>query len=162
MTAQLDFPRPRVNWQPRASALALLVSICLNVALASYIAIQALPPSWWPSAHRPMDEVRRPPDRLVAMLASHLPSRDADILREVYQAKKPQLTVAEEAAQNARTRVSLILSQPDLDVSELRAAIKEAMDSRTRMGELLADTVVEALGRLSFEGRRELAKQIPR
>jgi uncharacterized membrane protein len=161
MTAELDPPRPRVRWHQRTSALALLASICLNVALASYIAIQALPLSWRPSAHRPADELREPPDKLIATLASRLPNRDSDIIQEAYRAKKPELMAAIEVARNARIRVSSILAQRDLDMNELRAAFKQAMDSRTRMGELLADTVVDTLGRLSLDARRQLAKQIP-
>jgi uncharacterized membrane protein len=105
--------------------------------------------------------LREPPDKLIATLASRLPNRDSDIIQEAYRAKKPELMAAIEVARNARIRVSSILAQRDLDMNELRAAFKQAMDSRTRMGELLADTVVDTLGRLSLDARRQLAKQIP-
>lgn len=160
MIAESEFARFIVRWRSSASALALLGSICLNVAFASYIAIQA-----WTGSARPMVRTMPEgeigaPDKQIAKFAALLPSSDADILWEVYREKKPQILDADAAAESARLRVLSVLTQHDLDASALRAAFKEAMDGRMRQAGLLAETVVDALERISSDGRRRLTNQI--
>jgi uncharacterized membrane protein len=158
MTAEYDSPRRATRWNP--VAVALLASICLNIAFASYIAIQALTLSWqWPARPR-SDELSAMPDKLIAMVTAGLPDRDADILWEVYRTKKPQLLAAGAAAQSARAKVLSLLAERDLDMSELRAALRDAMESRTRTAELLAETVVDGLARMSPDGRQLVTKQL--
>jgi uncharacterized membrane protein len=143
-----------------ASALVLLGSVSLNVALASYIAIQALSGSARPMVRTMPEEVTGAPDKQIAKFAARLPSRDADILWEIYRTKKPQILDADAAAESARRQVLSVLMQYDLDTNALRAAFKEAMDSRTRKARLLAETVIDALERISPDGRRQLTSEI--
>lgn len=70
------------------------------------------------------------------------------------------MAVAMAAAEDARARAISILVRPDLDASALRAAFKEAMESRIGMSDILAETIVDALERISPEGRQQLTRQI--
>jgi uncharacterized membrane protein len=160
MIAESELAHFIARWRSSASALALLSSICLNVAFASYIAIQALTGSARPMVRTMPGEGTGAPDIQIAKFAARLPSRDADILWESYRTKKPQILEADAAAESARVRALSVLTQHDLDVSALRASVKEAMDSRMRKAELLAETVVGALERISPDGRRQLTSQI--
>jgi hypothetical protein len=160
MIAESELAQRIARWRSSASALAMLSSICLNVAFASYIAIQALTGSTRPMVRTMPDEGMGRSDNQIANFAARLPSRDADILWEIYRTKKPQILDADAAAESARLRALSVLAQHDLDASALRSAFKEAMDSRTRKAGLLAETVVDALERISSDGRRQLTSQI--
>lgn len=148
------------RWRSRASALALLGSICLNVAFASYIGVQAVNGSARPMVRTMPDEGMGAPDDVIAKFAARLPRGDADILWEAYRTRKPQILDADAEAERARLQAWSVLAQPDIDTSALRAAIKQAMDSRVRKASVLAEAVVDALERLSPDGRRQLTSQI--
>jgi uncharacterized membrane protein len=160
MMAESELAQWIARWRSGASALALLGSVSLNVALASYIAIQALIASTQPLVRTMPEELAGAPDNQIVKFAARLPSRDADILWEVYRTKKPQILDADAAAESARLQVLSVLTQHDLDTGALRAAFKEAMDSRMRKAGLLAETVIDALERISPDGRRQLTSEI--
>jgi hypothetical protein len=159
MTAEFESSRRMPRWRPDVSTLALLCSISLNIGFASYLAIQALPALWQPRTYSSPDEATAVPDKMIASLATRLPGRDADILWDVYRTKKPQIQAMEAVAQGVRVRLFSVLAERDLDTGALRAVIKDAMDSRLRMGELQVETLVDALGRISPDGRQQLARQ---
>jgi uncharacterized membrane protein len=137
---------------PTVLALTLLCSLCLNVGFASYIAVQAL------TAEPQSDHGN--PEATIASFATHLPSRDADILWQVYHAKAPQIQAADAEAKRARGRVLSILSERDLDADRLRATFKETMEDRARTLGLLVEVAIETLQRISPDGRRQLIEQI--
>jgi len=147
------------RWRAIA-ALALLGSICLNVAFASYIAVQAVSRLARPMLRTMPDEGVGAPDNAIAKFAARLPRDDADILWEVYRTRKPQILDADAQAESARLRVLSVLTKGELDAGALRAAAKEAMDGRMRKASLLVETVVDALERFSPDGRRQLTSQI--
>lgn len=138
------------QWRHTAPTLALLVSVCLNIGLASYIAVQAV---------KRKSPEHSTPQATIAEFAARLPRRDADILWRVYRARESQIQDAEVAAQRARIPVLSTLARRDLDTDVLRATFKEALESRVRMQGLLADTVIEALEQISPEGRRKLTER---
>jgi uncharacterized membrane protein len=160
MIAESELAQSIVRWRSSAWALVLLSSICLNVAFASYITIQAFTGSTRAMVRTMPVEGMGAPDNVIARFAARLPSRDADILWQVYRTKKPQILDADAAAESARIRALSVLTQRDLDASALRAAVKEALDSRMRRTELLAETFVDASERISPEGRQQLTSQI--
>jgi uncharacterized membrane protein len=151
MTVDSASPRPMRWWRPTYPALALIGSICVNIVLVSYIATQAL------TAKPPMS--RPAPEEMVATLAARLPSTDAELLWQAYRRLEPKVLAADAASQRARVRALSLLSQSDLDPNALQAAFREALDNRIRMGELLLETVVEGLTRLSPEARRKLVQK---
>jgi uncharacterized membrane protein len=138
----------------------LLGSICLNVAFASYFVVQTLIASPQLTIPYAENEGAAMLDGRIGRFAARLPDKDAEILWEVYRARKPQMAVAMAAAEDARARAISILVRPDLDASALRAAFKEAMESRIGMSDILAETIVDALERISPEGRQQLTRQI--
>jgi uncharacterized membrane protein len=160
MMAESALARFIARWRVSASTLALLGSVCLNVAFASYIAIQAVSGAARPMVRTMPDEGMSVPDNEIAKFAARLPRDDAEILWDVYRTRKPQILDADAGAERARLRALSVLAQPDLDTGTLRSAIKEAMDSRMRKAGLLAETVVDALERISPDGRRQLTSQI--
>jgi uncharacterized membrane protein len=148
------------RWRSSASALAVLGSICLNVAFASYFAVQAVTGSARPMVRTMTDEGMGAPDNEIAKFAARLPRSDADILWEVYRTRKLQILDADSEAERGRLRVLSVLTKDELDTSALRAAFKEAMDGRMRKTGLLVETIVDALERFSPDGRRQLMSQI--
>lgn len=156
MTTETYGP-PRAPMRRGTLIRALLCSIILNIAGASYIAVQALAPlsglvHSGREAHKPEEVINR--------LAARLPSQDAAILWQIYRTKEQQISAAIAAAQSARSRALSALSRPDIDTSALQAAFRDAMNSRTQAGELLIETVMETLKRISPQGRMQLVKQI--
>ena len=149
---------PRAQVRRGTLLRALLCSIIINVAGASYIAVQALTLFSWLGAHAEHEEGK--PDEFIGKFAARLPSQDATVLWQMYHAKEQQILTAIDAAQSARSRALATLSRPDLDTSALQAAFHEATNSRMQAGELMIETIVETLQRISPEGRMQLVKQI--
>jgi uncharacterized membrane protein len=149
MTIESASPWRTARRRLTAPTFALLLSVCLNIGLASYIAVQAL---------RGESHEHFAPEAMIAQFAAHLPSRDADILWRVYRAHKPQIEAAAATAQRAHVPILSALSQDNVDTDGLRAGFREAQESHERVHGLLVDTVVEALEQISPEGRRELIK----
>jgi uncharacterized membrane protein len=159
MTIDSASPRPSAGWHSGLS-FRLLGSVCLNVAFAGYIAVQSLIASPQLPVPYVENEGAAMADERIARFAARLPDKDAEILWEVYRARKPQIVAAAAAAQDARARALSILVRPDLDASALRAAVKEAIESRIHLGDLFAETGLDALERISPEGRQQLTKQL--
>jgi uncharacterized membrane protein len=153
MTIELASGRRLAGRFPTVLALTLLCSLCLNIGFASYIAVQAF-------MAEPQSTDHGNPEATIASFATHLPSRDADILWQVYRAKAPQIQAADAEAQRARGRVLSVLAARDLDADRLRATFKETMESRARTLGLLVEVAIEALEQISPDGRRQLIEQI--
>ena len=149
MTIESASPWRTARRHLSAPTTALLLSVCLNIGFASYIAVQAL-------GGESHEHFR--PEAAIAGFAAHLPSRDADILWRVYRVREPQIQAAEAAAQRAHIPVLSALAQRDLDTDVLRTTFKEALESGVRMHELLADTLIEAVAQMSPEGRQEITR----
>jgi uncharacterized membrane protein len=136
----------------RVSAPLLFCSLLLNVVLGSYLAVQAL-------IAEPQPLRLRPPQQMLATLADQLPSKDAEILREILRAKAPQFLTAQAATQRGRARVVSVLARPELDMDLLRLAFKDLIEKRANMGGLVIETTIEAMGRISPESRQTLVEQ---
>jgi hypothetical protein len=141
-----------VRRRPTASGLTLLGSLCLNVGLAGYIAVQA------PTAE-PQAREHAAPDAIISSFAARMPTRDADILWRMYLGKRPQIEAADAATQSARLQMVAVLSQRDLDIDLLRTTFNDFIENRARMQSLLADAAIEAFKQISPEGRQQLVKQ---
>jgi|SRR5580700_6444870 uncharacterized membrane protein len=157
MTTELDAISRPVGRRLSASSLALLFSICINVGLTSYLAVQVLKPPPLSSTHLEREDAN--PDSMIQKFVDRLPKADAEILLQLYQTKETQILAATAAAQSARFRALSLLAQPNLDAAALQTAFKEAMDDRERMQRLLAETVLEATLRISPQARMQIAKR---
>jgi uncharacterized membrane protein len=135
-------PPNRLRW-------LLLASLCLNVALATYVSAQWLEPAWSPpGAGIPL--------RMIERVAERLPKDDADILWRVYREKEADIQPLQAEYLRALFKTMRLIGQSELDKQALRAAVTEARDKRIKIGDEVIDTFVDALGRMSSKGRRQL------
>lgn len=130
-------------------SILLVVSLCLNVLMASYIAKQ------WVEAWSPRMATGSPP-RLVRMVAGRLPSADAGTLWRVYGAKESALHSAQADYEQSLRRAVRLLAQPNLDVAALRGAVLEARDKRIKVGDIVIDMFLETFPQISPQGRQDL------
>lgn len=131
----------------------LLASLCINVALGAYIGAQWLRPQWTPP-HAGM------PMRLIERVASRLPQADADILWRNFNAKQVTLQPLQRDYVAALRTTLNLAAQPELDKPALRAAVENARDKRSKVGDAMIDAFVETLEQISPEGRRQLAGRL--
>lgn len=135
--------RGRVGW-------LLLASLCLNVAFGTYVSVQWLRPDLPPVVGAAL------PMRIMERAAGRLPPEDADILWRVYRGKEPELLPLQADFLRALGRTMRVLGEQNLDQDAMRAAIKEARESRMKIGDIMIDVFVEALTQISAKGRRQL------
>lgn len=133
--------------------LVLLASLCLNVLLAVYIGTQ-----WLKSARAAY--ITAAPPRLMELVASRLPAADAAILWDTYKTKEEAFKTAQAAYQAALREAGKTLSEPQLDAAAFRARVMDARDKRLAVGELALETFVEAMPKVSAEGRRGLVRNM--
>jgi uncharacterized membrane protein len=143
------------KWIPLASpqSVLLLVSICLNVVMGSYIAKQ------WFEVWSPPLALASPP-RLIQFIANRLPAGDAETFWRVYRGKEQALRESQADYERALRGAVRLLVQPDLDVAALRGAIAQSRDKRIKIGDIVIDTFLEAVPQLSPQGRRDLVARV--
>jgi len=127
----------------------LLASLCCNVVLVTYVSVQWLRPGWTPTA-------AGMPPRMIERVAERLPREDADILWRIYRGKEAELQPIQAEYTQALLRTMRLVAQPELDKDALRMAVKDARDKRLKIGDVMIETFVEALERISTKGRRQL------
>jgi uncharacterized membrane protein len=131
----------------------LLASLCLNVLLGAFIATR-----WIELSRAPMITVA--PAQLIELVARRLPSADAEVLRRVYRDKAAQFAAEQAEYRRALLAAARLLAEPQLDPAAVRAAVHEARNKRIRIGDLAIDTFLEALPRMSAEGRMGLTRNL--
>lgn len=127
----------------------LLASLCVNVALATYIGVQ------WSPLGRTLPGAAMPL-RMVERVAARLPAEDADILWRIYRGKEPEIEPLQADYIRALLRTMRLAGQTELDKDALRAAIKESRDKRLKIGDAALDTFITMLEQISPKGRRQL------
>jgi len=133
----------------RGARWFLLASLCVNIALATYVSVQWFQSGWSPvGAGIPL--------RMMERVAARLPQDDADILWRVYHSKEPEILPLQMEYTRALLRTMRLTGQPELDRDALRASVKEARDKRLKIGDAVIDTFVEMLEQISEKGRRQL------
>ena len=131
----------------------LLASLCLNILLAAFFLTR-----WVERVPGPF--VASAPPQLIELVARRLPADDADVLRRVYRLREEQFTANQREFRLALLAAGKLLSQPQLDIPALRAAMTEARNKRIAIGDLAIETFLEALPQISAEGRRGLTASI--
>jgi len=146
------------SWWSSAGRLrwVLLASLCLNVALASYVTVQWAEPAPWPPAGAMM------PLRLTERVAARLPKADADILWQVYRGKEPEIRALQADYLAALLVTMRQVGQNDLDKPALRAAVEDARSKRVKIGEQLTEVFLDTMEKISAKGRRQLVGGFPR
>jgi uncharacterized membrane protein len=131
----------------------LLLSLCVNVALVAYVAVQ------WQSPAGPLGAM---PLKLVQRVAERLPPDDGAVLSRIYQSREAQLLPLQADYSRSLRSTLYLASQPQLDKAALRAAIKDARDKRIKVGDAVIDMFEQMLEDISTDGRRQLLKGFTR
>ncbi len=127
----------------------LLASLCVNVALATYVSVQWFRSGWSPvGASIPL--------RMMERVAARLPQDDADVLWRVYHSKEPEILPLQLEYTRLLLNTMRLIEQPELDKDALRASVMEAREKRAKIGDAGIDTFLEMLGQISPKGRRQL------
>ena len=145
----------RTGRSGRLTHVLLIGSVCLNLVLGGYIAVQLLT-----AERRPIAAMLTP--RLLDRVASQLPPQDADILRQVFRSKEVEVRAARADLDKAIAQALEQLGQPELDIAKLRSAVETAREKRNRQGDVLLEGFFEALERISPEGRKALVTRFSR
>lgn len=138
-------------WRETSNPLRalVLVSLCINVVLFTYVSVQWLRPgSFLPGVGLPL--------RMIERVAERLPAEDAEILWSIYRAKEAELAPLQAEYRLALVKAMKTAAQTNLDKVELEAAVKDARDKRVKIGDVVVATFVEMLERISAKGRRQL------
>jgi uncharacterized membrane protein len=140
---------------PIVATVLLLMSLCLNVALGTYIGAQ-----WLDRWQMPL--VVAGPSRLTELIARRLPAADAEILWRVYRGKEAELKIAQSEYREALFAAGAVLAAPQLDVQATRAAVAKARAERIEVGDISIEVFLEALPQMSPEGRKQLLGRLGR
>src|SRR5688572_2865837 len=127
----------------------LLASLCVNVALATYVGVQ------WSQPGRMLAGAAMPL-RMVERIAARLPAEDADILWRIYRDKEPEIQPLQADYLRALLRTMRLAGQTELDKDALRAAVMESRDKRLKIGDAALETFIATLEQISPKGRRQL------
>lgn len=127
----------------------LLVSLCLNVVMATYVSLQ------WVGASGAVP-VAVMPLRMIDRVAERLPKKDADTLWAIYRSKEVELLPLQTDYRRALMKALQVAAQPRLDNKALEAAVGDARDKRIKIGDAVIATFTEMLEQISPEGRRQL------
>ena len=133
----------------RGARWLLLASLCLNVALASYISVQWFQPGWTPAG-------AAMPQRMMERVAARLPKADADILWRIYHGNEPEILALQSDYTRSLLKTLRLTGEAELDKDALRAAVKDSRDKRIKIGDAVIDTFLQTLEQISPKGRRQL------
>jgi uncharacterized membrane protein len=144
---------PQLRAWSRASAYSpcLLASVALNVVLASYVAASL-------HARETVQTSNTLPGlfEIIASAEARLPPDDADVLREVYRSREPQLRAAQHAFITFMARAITTIAEPDLDTTALRTAVNDARQQQMQLNDIIVEIFFASLERFSPEARRTL------
>jgi uncharacterized membrane protein len=148
--------RPRAGTAGRRGPLFWLAlgSIGLNLFLiGGLIGISG----HWPGRHPPPSGQ----EHMIEQMASILPAPDAAILRTSFASRHDRFEAAQKDLHGAMDRVRTVAAATPLDPDALRAAIEEASRKRMAIGTIVGETMVEAITRMSPEGRVLVTRRPP-
>ena len=131
----------------RSTRWLLLASLCVNVALATYVGVQWSRPGWTPAAM---------PLRMIERVAARLPPEDAEILWRIYRSKESEMQPLQEDYVRSLLRTTRLAGQAELDKDALGAAVKDTREKRVKIGDAVIGLFVEMLEQISPKGRRQL------
>lgn len=147
MTMQITFPR----W-------VLPVSLLLNVFLAGVVAALALPMAFGPPRppHGPPD-----PMHMAERMAETLPPADAELLRKAFAARAGMIRDSKATMDAFPDRLRAAMGAEPFAIDTLAAVFADGRAARTEMEDAMSAAVLDAVGRMSPEGRHRLAMWQP-
>jgi uncharacterized membrane protein len=143
---------PRFDWSRRMLPVALVLSTCLNIGFASFIAVRI-----WSAESTPI--IVQTPQALFGLLEARLPAEDAAIFKDIVREQEAELRAARSDQQHARLRVVAAVAQRDLDPGAFRSAMKELRDARSRTTAVTFDIIERTMERISPQTRLNLLAQ---
>ncbi|MFH7810803.1 MULTISPECIES: periplasmic heavy metal sensor [Acetobacter] len=99
--------------------------------------------------------------RVLQHVTSRLDAQDAKTFRSVLHQEAPHYTQAQENLARARAEIDRQLLAPQFDPVATRAAMQQWQAAWNVFVSTFSDALVEAMGRLSPEGRRALVSATP-
>ncbi|GBQ27263.1 periplasmic heavy metal sensor [Gluconacetobacter sacchari] len=99
--------------------------------------------------------------RVLQHMTSRLDARDAEAFRTVLRQEAPRYAQAQENLARARAEIDRQLLAPHFDPEATRAAMQQWRAAWNVFVGTFSDALVEALGRLSPQGRRALVDAAP-
>jgi uncharacterized membrane protein len=130
----------------------LLGSLALNLFFIGIAAAYFL---------RPPGPIDRSIATRIERISATLPSANANILRNAYQANRAAVDGARAGFESARDGIRAALRHEPFDVNAMRAAMKQTRDARQIFDQVLQNTVANAASEMSQAGRNGLADWPP-
>jgi len=137
------------------------LSIALNLFLVGFVGAHLLPfgtPATQSAAITGDTEPGAPLREAIRQVIERLPTGDARLLREAFAARLPELGTLQRQARQAAERVRQDIGQPTLDTAKLRADLTALHDARQKIRPVIDDILLDALPRLSPQGREILSQ----
>lgn len=131
---------------------ALVISVSLNLFLAAFMATH-----YASRGGHGFGGV--PPRQLMTRIAKDLPSGDAAILWEAYEAHEDKLNAVHAEFLATVANASAVLSEPRVDEPRFREAVILSRDKRGLLGEAIVEVVLEAFPKMSHESRQWLLRK---
>jgi uncharacterized membrane protein len=130
--------------------VVLPLSLAVNILLLSYVGGRTLGASETAA-------FRHDPQQRLEMLAGLLPPADAKLLRDAYRERGTVFAVAHSNHEEAMKKILALMAQPELDLPALRAAMAKARSHNERINDLLSETLLETVQKMSANSRAAFA-----
>ncbi|MBW6400052.1 periplasmic heavy metal sensor [Roseomonas sp. HJA6] len=148
---------------PRRLRVMVAMSIGLNLFLVAIIGAQRwravqLERMAAPNVGALEAQVLRDPERGLGLLSAGLSERDSTILRDAIRIRLADLLVARRDFAAAVDLARSEIARDPVDLAALRESIERARRQRQRFGPLLEEIILDAVPRMSPEGRQALSR----
>ena len=137
---------PREPW-PTLAVVALVVSLAVNVFIASAVAMRWFAPGAATTA-------RDGGDRPMARLIARLPQADARVVRDVQREQRVSIAAARADYDRALAAATQAAAREPLDAAAVERALDDVRRKRHALTDLRVQIYAKAIPRLSPEGRR--------
>jgi uncharacterized membrane protein len=146
-TPTTDSSRHAVSWRRIALPASTILNLFLLALIAGYV---------WHLHHGAAQ--RLPVARILSNMEARLDRRDASAFRAVMEQSEPGLGQGAQSVSKARRNLEAQLTAEPFDQQAARHALVEWHNAAGQFLDRYGDTLIDALARVSPEGRRRLVK----
>jgi uncharacterized membrane protein len=139
--------RYSVNWRRVALPASTILNLFLLALIGGYV---------WHLHHGAAE--RLPLARILSNMQARLDPPDADAFRAVMEHSEPGLGLAAQNVSKARRDLEAQLTAEPFDKQKARQALAEWRSAAGQFLDTYGDTLIDALARVSPDGRRRLVK----
>jgi uncharacterized membrane protein len=133
----------------RLGTAVLIVSLALNAALVGFVGVNA-----W--RRYDIASARSTPPGFLRMVRWRLPAADRPIFDEAVKKKEGEFASAQGDAQKAMRGAIASLRRADFNEADFRAAVATVREKRLRQTDLGLEVFLDAMAKISPEGRSAL------